>query len=677
MLATNLPPQTIIDPVIDTLHGTSIADPYRWLEDSRSAQTRRWLAEQNAYARAYLDSVPGRERIRRRVEQLLAVEVRMDPWKVGDRYFYLKRRASQEQPSIMMSDGSSGDEVLLVDPAVRDEGNVTAVSIIHVSRDGNILAYGVKHDGMDSQSVEFLNVKHKQILPDRLPTGFGPELLFSPDGRGFYYAHEITHSNGPRKRAVYWHLFGQQASQDLEIFTAGHEQHVHVGVFGSTDGALLGFVVYESGDPKTIHIYVQPMGRGSGAKKILATHSLFCPFFMGHTLVALTDCGAPNLRVVTIDPDHAEAEYWRDLVPQRPQRIDSVSTIGTDVYVSYIDGTSSRIESFGLKDRRQVLIPCPPHGAARLFRRPPDTDTLFYEFSAFDRAPMIYSYRPNCDELKIWARPAIVFDSSSLKLRQIKYKSKDGIEVPMYLIGSKQRWRGPMPTLLTGYGGFGYTHTPQFKASYAFLVERGFLLAIANVRGGGELGEEWHLAGQRRNRQTSFDDFLSAAEWLVHNGYTTTSKLAISGGSNAGLLVAAALTQRPGLFRAVVCSGPLLDMLRYHYFDYAEGWIEEYGCADNSNDFPHLLAYSPYHHVENGVPYPSVMLVSGDADSRCNPMHARKMTARLQAATGSNYPILLSYRPEWGHMPVMPLGLRIEALTDRLAFICHELDIDI
>jgi prolyl oligopeptidase len=672
-------PYTHVDVVTETLHGVEIADPYRWLEDQDSPRTRGWLKGQTEFARGYLDSIPGRERIRTRIEELLTVEVVSEPWKVGDRYFYLKRKAQQEQPAIVMRESNSGEELVLVDPTTRGLGSATAVSIVKIASDGNILAYGVKHNGTDSHAVEFLDIARRQTLPDRLPDGIGPNLVFSQDGLGFYYSHEITTSLRPHHRAVYWHKFGAPPEQDLEIFVAGEDAGLHVGVFGSSDGNLLGYLIYRSTDPITCDLYIQDVRSGNSAQRVFkGAESLLSPFFVGHSLFALTNRRAPNRRVVRIDLDHPEPDHWCDIVPESQYHIENFSAVGNWMCVNYLDNRFSRLEAFGVRDGHRLLIPCPPNGTARLIHRPVETDTLFYEFSAFNQPTAIFSYRPANGEHQIWAQPKIAFDPSSIELQQVHYKSKDGTDVPMYLVvGKQQLSTRPLPTLLTGYGGFGHNHTPQFKSSSAFLIEHGFLFAIANVRGGGEFGEEWHVAGKRHKRQNSVDDFSAAAEWLVSSGYADPTKLAISGGSNAGLLMGAALTQRPSLFRAVVCSGPLLDMLRYHRFDRADLWIEEYGSAENPEDFPHLLAYSPYHCVRGGVSYPSVMLVSGDADTRCNPMHARKMTARLQAATNSGRPILLNYKPTWGHMAVQPLSLRIDAVTDRIAFICHELDVSV
>jgi len=665
--------------VTEILHGIPVTDPYRWLEDQYSPHTRKWLEQQAAYAREYLDPLPGRNRIRQRVEELLAQDIISEPWKVGSRYFYLRRKAHQEQPVIMMREGNFNKEIVLVDPAARGEGTSTAVSILNISRDGNILVYGVKRDGTDSQSIEFLEITHRQILPDRLPDGLRPGLVFSSDKLGFFYAHEIVDAPGTNHRAVYRHNFGEPAEKDSEIFCAGEDANLHVGVFGSGDGKLLGYTVTLLSDPTKFDLYLQDLENSKPPQKIVQrVESLFCPFFVGHRLLALTDQKAPNRRIVAIDPDYPNPDHWSDIVSESQQRIQSFAVAGDFVCVSYHEGNCSRIESVGLTSGRRNTIPCPRRGIVDLIRRPTESDTLFYEFSTFERPPTILSYRPADGEHEVWARTYVPFDPSTIEHEQVRYRSKDGTEVPMFLVAQRGRLAaGPLPTLLTGYGGFGFNHTPQFKSSSIFLIEQGFLFAIANVRGGGELGEEWHCAGKRRNRQNAFDDFISAAEWLVQNRYADPQKIAISGGSNAGLLVGAALTQRPSLFRAVVCSGPLLDMLRYHRFDLANRWTEEYGSSDNPEDFQYLVAYSPYHCVQDGVPYPSVMFVSGDADTRCNPMHARKMAARLQAATSSSHPILLNYKPTWGHMPVQPLSLRIDAVTDRLTFICHELGVSV
>jgi prolyl oligopeptidase len=672
--STASPPPSPIEPITDILHGVPVTDPYRWLEDQNSPRTRKWLEAQGVYTRALLDALPGRERVRKRVEELLVVETVSEPWKVGDRYFYLKRAPRQQQPVIAMRVGESGKEVILVESSYNNGDTAIAVGIVNVSSEGNILAYSVKRGGTDSQSVQFLDVTRMQLLPDSLPTGFGPGLVFRPDGLGFYYSHEIVGSSRPNHRAVYRHQFGTRPDEDTEVFFAGEGPDLHVRLGGSPDSRLLAYGVDRSSDPVRMDLYLQDLTNGHSIRKVLeGSESFFGPAFAGHTLVALTDCKAPNRRVVAIDPDRPDIDHWSVIVPESKQRINDFTVVGGFVCVSYVENLSSRIELFDLNGESYDALPCPPQGTARLLGRPVGSDTLFYSFSSFQEPPTIFAYHVPTREQRVWAKSSVTFDSSSIQVDQVRYKSKDGTEVPMFLVAQKRKHlEHPLPTFLTAYGGFGVSVTPQFNAYSTFLIEQGFLLAFANVRGGGEFGEEWHRAGKRHNRQNAIGDFISAAEWLVKNGYSASETMVIGGGSNGGLLVGAALTQRPELFRAVVCIGPVLDMLRYHHSQFANSWIDEYGSPDDSEDFGHLLSYSPYHHVAEGRQYPSVMLVSGDADTRCDPMHARKMTARLQAATTSSHPILLDYKSAWGHAPSQPLSRRIDALTDRLAFICHE-----
>lgn len=679
VLTLNPPPPTPVEPVTEILHGVPITDPYRWLEEQHSPRTRKWLEQQASYTQMYFDCISGRDRIRKRIEELLAVEVVSEPWKVGNRFFYLRRQAHGEQPMIMTRQGESGEEVVLVDPNLVGEDPSVALSILNISGDGRLLAYGARHGGTDSQTVGFVNVAAEQILADRLPHGFGLGLVFSADGRGFYYSHEVTDAVRPHYRAVQWHQFGTETDEDVEVFCAGESPDLHVGLFGSQDGAVLGYGVTISNDPMMFDIYLQnSVGRGPARQILESIPAVFVPFFVGHELFALTDWRSPNFRIVSIDLKRPDREHWVDVVPESTLRIKDFSIVGASICVGYVENLANKIEVFDLTGRRRTTVPCPPQGTASLLRRPLASDTLFYNFSSFDRPPTIFSYDVANGEQKEWAKSPVTFDPYSFEIEQTRYKSKDGSLIPMFLVARKgQRSSGPLPTFLTGYGGFGNSKTPQFNAYSTFLVEQGFLFAEANLRGGAEFGEEWHRAGKRHNRQIAIDDFISAAEWLLENNHAAPGKIAIGGGSNGGLLVGAALTQRPDLFRAVVCLGPLLDMLRYHLFDFASIWLDEYGTSELDDDFRHILAYSPYQCVQKGMSYPAVMLVSGDADTRCNPMHARKMAARLQAATNSNNPILLDYKPTWGHAATQPLTRRIEALTDRLAFIHYELGVAI
>jgi prolyl oligopeptidase len=680
MALTLIPrPSTAAEPVTEILHGASVTDPYRWLEDPSSPRTRTWLQEQIAYARAYLDAIPCRERIRKRVAELLAIEGTSAPLKVGNRYFFLKRNACQEQPVITMREGLTGVDIPLIDPADRHEGSATTVGILSVSQNGTLLAYAVRHSGEDTLAVEIFDVSRRTLLPDRLPNGYHGGLVFSPDSRGFYYVHNSVESSSFDNQALRSHTFGTRPEEDLETFFAGKDPRLRLLLHPSPDGTKMCLYKLLINAVKTTDVYVQDLTTVEPPKLVVdQIEGRFYAFLSKNQLLALTDWKSAKGRIVAIDLDRPERDNWRDVVPESQACLESFAVSAERIFVAYSENAVTRIDIFDNSGRAQGTIPCPPLGTAQPLQGDPNSDEVFYSFTSFSQPPSVYRYDSRNGHQELWTQNEVPFDRSSVEVEQIRYPSKDGTRIPMFLISEKGRVRsGLLPVFLTGYGGFGISLTPKFTAYATFLIEQGFLVAIANLRGGSEFGEEWHVAAKRHNRQTAFDDFEAAAEWLLAQGLAAPGRIAIGGGSNAGLLVGAALTQRPHLFRAVICLGPLLDMLRYHKFDQAHLSVEEYGSAENQEDFQYLRAYSPYHRVKDGVAYPAVMLISGDADTRCNPMHARKMAARLQAATSSGHPILLDYRPTWGHMPVQPLSNRIEALTDRLAFLCHELGVNV
>ena len=679
--AVDAPPPTPVEPVTEVLHGIEITDPYRWLEDQNSPRTRKWLEEQAAYTRAYFDAIPDRERIRTRVRGLLALkEVISEPWNVGDRYFFLKRQEDREQPVIVMRDGLFGPETVLVDPAQRGSGNSIAVSIAAISQDGRFLAYSVRQGGTDHSSLEILDVGRGNVLPDRLPEGFCTGFVFTPDGSGFYYSHRELHDPHPNYRAAFWHRFGTEQSGDQQTFFAGEEPNLFLGILDSPEPKLLAYTVCFTGKSPRTSVYLQEMSSKPAEAKLVVQEieGCFVPIFVHGQLLAYTDFAAPNFRIVRIDSVHPGPSHWHDVVPESDKRIQQFAVAGHQVFVTRIDRFSTKIEAFGLDGRRTEGIPSPSDGTIDLLNRTTATEKLFYGYASISEPAAVYCYDARREDVFTWNEANAPVGPSAIAVEETAYTSTDGTSVPLFLAARKDLLRsGPLPTFLTGYGGFGSCVTPRFTAFATFLMEQGFLFAVPALRGGSELGEQWHRAGKQENRQNSFNDFVAAAEWLVAQQRSISGRIAIGGGSNAGLLVGAAITQRPDLFCAAICLGPLLDMARYHLFNFAAGWADEYGSPEDQEDFQVLLAYSPYHHVLDRVAYPAVLLISGDADTRCNPMHARKMAARLQAANASDRPILLDYKPTWGHTPVQPFSTKIEALTDRLAFVCHELGVHV
>jgi prolyl oligopeptidase len=672
------PPFTPVDPVTEVLHGVEITDPYRWLEDQNSPRTRQWIEEQTAYTRAYFDAIPGRERIRRQVEELLAPkDVIAEPWNVGNRYFFLKRQTNSEQHSIVMREGLHGEEHVLVDPSQHGTGSSTAVSIATISQDGRFLAYAIRQGGTDHAALEILDINNNVVLPDRFAEGFFG-IRFAPDSSGFYYCQRPLNDLQPNHNAVFWHRFGTDKFQDQEVFLAGEEPGMALGILHSSERQLLAYVVCTSAkNPKT-SIFLHRMEPGASPTLLLdKIEGSFVPFFVRGQLFALTDCGAPNFRIVCIDLVQPDASHWRDIIPESGQPIQAFAVADETIFVTRTEHFCSKLEAYTVEGhlRRRDLF---PFGTIELMNHSFTSTKLFYSYSSLTEPPAVHCYDTEEHKATLWSAPSAPVNRSLIGFEEVVYPSKDGTSIPLLLAARKDLIRsGPLPTLLTGYGGFGKCVTPRFTAFASFLIEHGILFALAAVRGGAELGKEWCIAGKRVNRQNAFNDFTAAAEWLVAQGRSAPGRIAVGGGSNAGLLVGAAITQRPELFRACLCIGPLLDMTRYHLFDLANSWADEYGSPGDEREFRALHAYSPYHLVHNGTAYPAVLFVSGDSDTRCNPMHTRKMVARMQAATSSDLPILLDYQPEWGHTATQPLTRRINALTDRLAFVCHEIGVKV
>jgi prolyl oligopeptidase len=436
-------------------------------------------------------------------------------------------------------------------------------------------------------------------------------------------------------------------------------------------------LVYRFLDKTRTSFYLKSINGTDVAECIVAdAECRLGPLLLPGKILAITDCRAPNQRIVELRPRPGQETEWLDVIPESDYCIGQWTVAGDRIVVLCAKNMERRIRMFDLAGRKSQDVPVRPDETLRITSAGQGFDEIFLERESFTEPIRTVRYSPKSNECSLWAKRNIPFDGAAYSHLQLRFPSKDGTEIPIYLVGRKDILAGGChPAIMTSYGGYGMSMTPQFSVFVAFLIERGGLFALPNIRGGSEFGVEWHAAAKRRNRQKAYDDFLSAAEWLITTGRTASDKLAIFGGSNSGLLVGAAITQRPDLFRAAVCMVPMLDMLRYHLFDNAHVWREEFGTADDPDDFAALVSYSPYHQVRDGAAYPATMIVSGDADRNCNPLHARKMTARLQAANSSRNPIFLDYSEFRGHSPVLPLSQRVEALTDRMAFLCDQLQL--
>ncbi len=668
------PPYSQVEDVTEVLHGVPVTDPYRWLEDQESARTREWLSAQTRYARSYLDSIPDRQRVRERIRQLLDIETYDSLQKVGTRYFFRKRVAGQEQPSICLREGRDGPDQVLVDPALRGTGPHTAVKPLRVSPDGRLLLYEVKRGGERTGTFEILDVRTREPLQDALPRGDLRGFAFAPDSQSFYYVHEALEAQDPNYRAAYKHISGTTFAEDKEVFFAGENKNLRLHIVPGAEH--LGFLVVRFEENTVTDFYLWPFGSTGDPEPVIwnAQYNFGPLLLKDGRILAITDRGSPNFRIVEVRRCEGCEPELIDLVPPGDLPIQNWIVSGDRIFVSYARRLQTEIDIFDLSGKQLGQVPVNEWDTVRLLGGSENGDELFFEQESFTKPVQICSYLPAKSEVALWAERRIPFDSQCLHHIQVWFPSKDGTQIPMFLVGRQEVLEGgPHPTIMTSYGGYGVPMTPQFSVFVAFLIERGCLFALPNIRGGSEFGAEWHNAAKRRNRQVAFDDFIAAGEWLIETERTEPHKLAIFGGSNSGLLVGATMTQRPDLFRAVLCMVPMLDMLRYHLFDNAYVWKDEFGTAEDPEDLAALLSYSPYHNVRDATAYPATMIISGDSDQNCNPFHARKMTARLQAATVSAYPIFLDYSRYRGHSPVLPLSERIEALADRMTFLCDQL----
>lgn len=652
----------------ETLHGVKITDPYRWLEDQNSPRTRAWVEGQNKRARAYLDALPGREFVLGRCRALMKIDQMSVPVEQGGRYFFTRRRAAENRPSIYMRTGVDGRDELLVDPANVDKNDNTTVFIRGVSRDGVLLAYGVRRGGQDEAELRILNVATRKLLPDTLPRGRYFGFSITGDNAGFYYSR-FTSGVGSR---VYYHRMG--SAQDKLIFGEGYGPRQIVSVSLSEDRRYLLVRVAEGVPPRKLELYIQDLEGGGPLRPVVNdVEADFRADFAGRWLYLATNWNAPNWRVLRVDLEHPARANWKEVVPERKQAIEYISAACGRLYVTYLEDVKSRVRQFTPEGRELGDFPLPGTGSVSGPSGHWDKHELFFGYTSFTEPFTTYRVSPD-GARQVWFRPEVPIRGGDFEVRQVWYESKDKTRVPMFLVHRKGlQPNGNVPVLLYGYGGFTASGTPAFNPAAATWAAAGGVYALANLRGGGEFGEAWHRAGMFEKKQNVFDDFIAAAEWLIRNRYTTPERLGIMGTSNGGLLMGAMLTQRPDLFGAVVCRYPLLDMLRYHKMMVGSWWTSEYGSADDPNQFRYLYKYSPYHNVRKGTKYPATLFVSGDGDTRVDPAHARKMAALMQAANRSGDPILLRYDLAAGHSGTGSVDRSIDVLADEIGFLAAQL----
>jgi prolyl oligopeptidase len=666
----------------EILHGESIPDPYRWLEQGDDPRTQAWTVSQNALTESLLAAVPARARLRARLDELLSIGALSTPEPVAGRYFYQRRDGRQNQPVLYVREGRDGEDRVLIDPNRLDAQGTTALDWFYPSEDGRLLAYGLSENGSEQSLLHVLEVDSGAPLPDRIPRTRSADLAWLPDGSGFYYTRYPAGGDVPAgeehyHRSVFFHRLGTDSAGDPLIFRPAEKEH-WPGVGLSPDGRWLVIGVARTFDQTDL--YLQDLVAGTPpvpvAKDVPAT---FDGEVVRGRLYLRTNLDAPTYRLYVVEPERPAREGWREIVPPRADAVlDGFRITGSTLALSYLERAASRLRLADLEGNGVREVALPTIGSLFGLSGEWDGDELYYGFTSYTVPPTVYRLALPAGTTELWRRVDADLDPSRYEVRQVGYPSRDGTEVTMFVVHRSGLPRdGANPVYLSGYGGFNVSMTPAFSRSLLLWLERGGVVAIPNIRGGGEYGEAWHQGGMLGHKQNSFDDFIAAAEWLIRERYTKPERLAAAGGSNGGLLMGAVLTQRPELFGAVVIQVPLLDMLRYHRFLIARLWIPEYGSAEDPEQFRWLRAYSPYHHVRDGVRYPAVLLATAESDTRVDPMHARKMAARLQAATSSDRPVLLRLEARAGHGAGKPLNKVLDELTDTWTFVFWQLGVEV
>jgi prolyl oligopeptidase len=666
-------PPSRTEPFSETFHGQVLVDPYHWLEDSDSPETRQWITAQNGFAHSLLDPRPARGAIADRLTAMSRHDRVGAPVRRGDYFFFSRQHAGEELPSYYRRKGVGGQDELLLDPHSFDVGAKSSLQQFGVSDDGGVVAYGVRHGGQDETDLRLLDVATRKDLPDHMPTALYGGFAFDKDRSGFFYTLRKRESD-PHLRH---HRLGTASEADTEIFGTGLGTGAWVSPTVSEDGRYLLISVQQGWSQSDLYLRdlrhkgpVTPLIKGLPGK--------FDGFFDGDILFVQTDWKASKGRILRIDLRDPAQEKWREVVPSGEDAISSSGIIGGKLFVTYLHNVTSRILIFDEEGKATGEVPLPGLGAADVWGRA-DQDGGMMSFSSYTAPYSMSLFSASSGKQTVWYQDAVPFQSKEYVTEQVWYPSKDGTKIPMFLIHRKGFVAtGKTPTILYGYGGFDLSLTPWFDPQIAWWIEHDGLYAVANLRGGGEFGEDWHKAGMLDKKQNVFDDFNAAAQWLIGNSYTNPEKLAIWGGSNGGLLVAAALTQRPDLYRAVICWHPDLDMVRYYRYTKNNNppALLEYGNGAIPDQFKYLLAYSPYENVHANTRYPAVLFESGDADTRVPPEQARKMTARLQAATAQDRPVMLLYQAGAGHAGGTPLAQRILDDSYELTFVSWQLGLE-
>ncbi len=670
--------------VVDVYHGVEVADPYRWLEDPDSEETRAWVARQNALTEGFLKKTATRERFEERLKKLTNYPRYSSVSKHGGRYFFWKNDGLQNQSVLYVQKALDAEPKVVINPNTLSADGTVAVTTTAVSWDGSHLAYGLSSSGSDEQEVKIRNIDTGRDYAEALKWCRFTQIAWKHDGSGFFYSRfpdpsTVADEDRMNYNRLYWHTVGTPQSQDKLVYERPDNKELGFAPIVTEDNQYLIIHGYHGTDPRN-RIYYKPLDSDAPPVKLLDKADAKYEFLgnQGATFTFMTDLDAPRGRIVTIDIDHPEPENWKTVIPENDDVIDAAGLIGSHLVLAYMHDVHHRLAVHRLDGGFVQNICLPSLGTVSGLSGQQDDEEMFFSFTSFLFPNASFRYDLGSHLLRALRIPEIDFDMDQYETKQVFCTSKDGTRVPMFLTHRKGlRLDGNNPTLLYGYGGFNINIKPRFSSSTLAWLEAGGVYAQANMRGGSEYGETWHQAGMLEKKQNVFDDFIAAAEWLIENDYTQPGKLAIRGGSNGGLLVAACMLQRPDLYGAVICQVPVIDMLRYHKFTVGRYWVPEYGNAEaRKKDFDFLFAYSPLHNVRAGVSYPPVLITSADTDDRVVPAHAKKFAATLQAKASGANPILLRVETKAGHGGGKPISKRIEEQADIYAFLFDILEVE-
>ncbi len=670
------------EPVREVIHGVVVEDPFRWLEDGDAARVREWARRQDLHTRNILHGLPWYEQLKQRLLQLHRLAAIGTPTPRGQRAFVLERSPEQIQYVLAVYELRSGQRTVLVDPNKLAADGTVAIDWFHVSPDGELVAYGLSEGGSERSTLHIVRADGSK-LDDVIPATRACSLAWLPDASGFFYTRYPLPGTVPAGdenyyRRVYFHRLGTDPKADPLVFGADRAREDWPVVDLSPDGRWLVITVHQGWARSELYVadvsqepYVfRPVAEGIDA--------IFDGIALNDRILIHTNWQAARYRVLIVNPRQPDLAKATEFVPEQQDTLLDVAVAGDRLLLTYLHNAVSRLVVTPLAEYRPSPVALPSMTTIAGIGATRGSRDAFVRIHSFVRPTELYRLGPEEQKLVLWRKVQAPIDPEQYEVKQVWYRSKDGTRVPMFLVFRRDlKPNSPMPTVLYGYGGFNISITPRFWPSLPVWLDSGGLLAVANLRGGAEFGEAWHRAGMLQNKQNVFDDFIAAAEWLIEQGYTSPERLAIMGRSNGGLLVAAALTQRPELFRAVICGVPLTDMVRYHKFLIARLWIPEYGDPDDPQHFRWLYAYSPYHRVRRGVSYPAVLITTAEFDTRVDPAHARKFAARLQNATAAeDRPILLRVESRAGHGAGRPVTKVVDEEADVWSFLFWQLGIE-